>query len=72
MSSKALARELGELSDLKELLTAVAEGRLLVRNRALAVLARERGISLNIVCAFLHISRASVSGSTVGATMRAA
>jgi transposase len=56
----ALARETGELAGLNELLTAVVEGRLPVRNRALAVLARERGLSLNIVRAFLNISKAAV------------
>jgi transposase len=60
VSLDAVARELGELSGLNELLTAVVEERLPVRNRALAVLARERGISLTNVCAFLHISRAAV------------
>jgi transposase len=59
-SLDALARELGDLSGLNELLTDVAEGRLAVRNRALAVLARERGFGLADVCGFLHLSKASV------------
>lgn len=60
VSLDAVAREVGELSGLNELLTAVVEGRLPIRNRAIAVLARERGISLTVVCTFLHISRAAV------------
>jgi transposase len=55
-----LAGELGELPGLDDLLTDVAEGRLSVRNRALAVLARERGFSLADVCEFLHLSKKSV------------
>ena len=59
-SINAVTKEVGDLSGLNELLTAVAEGQLAVRNRALAVLAREKGISLSIVCAFLNLSRQSV------------
>jgi transposase len=59
VSINALARELGELSDLNELLTVVTEGRLSDRNRALAVLGRERGFSITDVCGFLHLSKAS-------------
>jgi hypothetical protein len=55
-----LARELGELPGLDDFLTDVAEGRLSVRNRALAVLARERGFSLADVCGFLHLSKKSL------------
>lgn len=59
-SMNAVEREVGDVSGLNELLTAIAERRLPVRNRALAVLAREKGISLSNVCAFLNLSRASV------------
>ncbi len=59
-SLNPLARELGGLSDLNELLTVVTEGRLSDRNRALAVLAREKGFSITDVCGFLHLSKASV------------
>jgi len=59
-SINAVTKEVGDLSGLNELLTAVAEGQLAVRNRALAVLAREKGISLSMVCAFLNLSRQSV------------
>jgi transposase len=53
----ALAKEVGELSDLKKLLTAVTEGKLSVRNRALAVLARAKGISCAHISGFLHIAK---------------
>jgi transposase len=59
-SFNAVAKEVGDLSGLNELLSAVAEGQLAVRNRALAVLAREKGISLSIACAFLGLSRQTV------------
>ena len=59
VSLNALTRELGELSDLNELLAVVTEGRLSDRNRALAVLGRERGFSINDVCGFLHLSKDS-------------
>jgi transposase len=55
-----LAEEIGEPSDLEELLHAITESRLSVRNRALAILARHHGISSRTVCGFLHISRQSV------------
>ena len=60
VSLNTLARELGELSDLNELLTEVTEGCLSHRNRALAVLARKRGFSITDVRGFLHLSKASV------------
>jgi transposase len=59
VSLNALTRELGELSDLNELLVVVTEGRLSDRNRALAVLGRERGFRINDVCGFLHLSKDS-------------
>lgn len=52
-----LTQEVGHLSDLEELLNAVAEGRLSLRNRALAILGREKGFSLRTLCDFLHISK---------------
>ena len=59
-SLNALAGELGGLSDLNELLTVVTEGRLSDRNRALAVLARERGFSISDVRGFLNCAKDSV------------
>jgi transposase len=60
ISLPALTQEVGELSDLKQLLTAVTEGRLSIRNRALAVLARAKGISCAHICGFLHIAKAAL------------
>jgi transposase len=60
VSLHALAGELGEVSDLDELLAAVIEGRLSDRSRALAVLAREKGFSISTVREFLSLSKASV------------
>ena len=60
VSLDALAAELGEVSDLNELVTVVTEGRLPDRNRALTVLAREKGFSITDVCGSLHLSKASV------------
>jgi len=60
VSLHALAGELGEVSDLNDLLTAVTEGRLSDRSRALAVLAREKGFSISTVREFLNLSKASV------------
>jgi transposase len=60
MSLNALAGELCELSGLNELLAMVTEGQLSDRNRAMAVLARERGFSITDVRGFLNISKASV------------
>lgn len=52
-----LARQLGDLPGLEDLLTCLREGRRSRRNRALAVLARRRGIGRASGCAFLHINR---------------
>ena len=52
-----LGRQLGDLPDLGDLLTCLKEGRRSERNRALAVLARQKGIGRASVCAFLHINR---------------
>jgi transposase len=60
VSVDALAAELGEVSDLNELVILVTEGRLSDRNRALTVLAREKGFSIADVCESLHLSKASV------------
>jgi len=60
VSLHALAGELGETSDLHELVTVVSEGRLSDRNRALTVLARKKGISITDVCGFLDLAKASV------------
>jgi transposase len=60
VSLHALAGELGEVPDLNALVTVVNEGRLSDRNRALAVLAREKGFSITDVCGFLDLSKASV------------
>jgi len=60
ISLPALAQEAGNISDLQQLLTAVTQGRLSVRNRALAVLARAKGISCAHICGFLHIAKAAL------------
>jgi transposase len=52
-----LKEELGHISELDELLTAILEGKLSRRNRAMVVLARERGIGQSYVRSFLHISK---------------
>ena len=52
-----LCSEMGSLPALDKLLTTVTEGRLSDRNRALAVLARNKGLSLTDVCGFLSISK---------------
>jgi transposase len=55
-----LCSEMGSLPALDKLLTTVTEGRLSDRNRALAVLARNKGLSLTDVCGFLSISKEAV------------
>ena len=64
-----LCSEIGSLPGLDKLLTTVTEGRLSDRNRALAVLARNKGLSLTDVCGFLSVSKEAVS---VDATTQAA
>jgi len=56
-----LVRELGHVDDLDKLLTAVTEGRLSTRNRAMAVLARERGIGQSYVSSFLYLGKMSAT-----------
>ena len=55
-----LSSEIGSLPGLDKLLTTVIEGRLSDRNRALAVLARKKGLSLTDVCGFLCVSKEAV------------
>jgi transposase len=57
----ALMKELGHVSELDSLLMGVHEGRLSHRNKAMAILACERGISQSHVCSFLHASPTTVS-----------
>ena len=57
LSQSELARELGHVAELDKLLTTVTEGRLSSRNRAMAVLARERGIGQSYVCSFLYLAK---------------
>ena len=52
-----LTKELSHVAELDKLLSAILEGRLSHRNRAMAVLARERGIGQSYVRSFLHISK---------------
>ena len=59
-TSTLLSKEMGRFADLDKLLTVVTEGRLSDRNRALAVLARNRGFSLADVCGFLSVSKGAV------------
>ena len=47
--------ELKEVGELDKLLAAVSEGRLSVRNKAMAVLARARGVRQSYVCSFLYL-----------------
>jgi hypothetical protein len=56
-----LAGELGHVAELDKLLTAVTEGRLSNRNRAMAVLAREHGIGQSYVCSFLYLGKNSAT-----------
>jgi transposase len=56
-----LARELGHVVELDKLLAAITEGRLQSRNRAMAVLARERGIGQSHVCSFLFLGKKTAS-----------
>lgn len=51
---------MGSFADLDKLLTVVTEGRLSDRNRALTVLARNRGFSVADVCGFLSVSKEAV------------
>jgi hypothetical protein len=55
-----LGKEMGSFADLDKLLTVVTEGRLSDRNRALTVLARNRGFSVADVCGFLSVSKEAV------------
>jgi hypothetical protein len=48
---------LGHVSELNKLLSVVTEERLSMRNKAVAVLARERGIAPSHICSFLFIDR---------------
>jgi transposase len=49
--------ELKQVGELDKLVTAVTEGRLSIRNKAMAVLARARGIRQSYVCSFLFVSQ---------------
>ena len=55
-----LAKDVGDLPDLGKLRTALVEGRLSVRNKALAVLARKKGITIATVQSFLNLSKETV------------
>ncbi|MGD0227122.1 MAG: IS630 family transposase [Terriglobia bacterium] len=57
----ALAKELGHVAELDRLLMGMHEGRLSHRNKAMAILARERGISQSHASSFLHVSPTTVS-----------
>ena len=52
-----LCSEMGHLPGLDKLLTTVTDGRLSDRNRALVVLARNKGLCLSDVCGFLSVSK---------------
>lgn len=56
-----LAKELGHVAELDKLLAAVWNGRLSDRNRAMAILARERGVRQSYACSFLHISKGAAT-----------
>jgi hypothetical protein len=57
-----IAGQLHHVAELDKLLSAVTEGRLSNRNRAMAVLARERGIGQAYVCSFLYIAKKTATG----------
>jgi len=57
LNGAALAKELGHVVELDGLLVGVREGRLSQRNRAMVILARERGINQSHARSFLHISK---------------
>jgi len=61
LSCGDLATELGQVAELDELLSAVWEGNLSHRNRAMTILARERGIGQSHACSFLHISKGTAT-----------
>jgi transposase len=48
--------ELKQVGELDKLLAAITEGRLSIRNKAMAVLARVRGIRQSHVCSFLYLA----------------
>jgi hypothetical protein len=48
--------ELKEVGELDKLLAAVTEGRLSILNKAMAVLARARGVRQSYVCSFLYLA----------------
>ena len=52
--------ELGEIKELKILLQNAMSGQLKERNRAMSILARNRGIPFSTISQFLHISRKTV------------
>ena len=54
---ESLAEEIGEQPDARDLLCAATEGKLSMRNRALCILGKERGISVRMLSDLLHISR---------------
>lgn len=54
-----LEKQLGQVGELKRLLTVIRDGRLSQRKRAIAALATERGIRNSLVSSFLHLSRKS-------------
>jgi transposase len=54
--------ELGEIKELKTLLQNASSEQIKLRNRAISILARNRGIPFSTIANFLHISRKSVYG----------
>jgi hypothetical protein len=58
--AQVVEQEMGSFADLDKLLTVVTEGRLSDRNRALTVLARNRGFSVADVSGFLSVSKEAV------------
>jgi hypothetical protein len=57
LSRGDLAKELGHVAELDALLTAVWEGRLSQRNKAMVVLTRERSIGQSFACSFLYVAK---------------
>ena len=61
VSIDIVSREIKETEGLGRLLRRIREGRLAERNKALAVIARRRGIPLRTICGFLGIDRKTVA-----------
>ena len=57
ISAEELRREVGDLPELARLLQRLYDGRLSDRNRSMVILAKHRGLSRGVICAFLGIDK---------------